>query len=143
MSTPQLQNCSSRTLLVVDDQHSVRLLLEFALGVAGYRVVSAASGWEAMERAAKVAIDGALIDVHMPGLDGFETSRRLQAAAHAAGRSLRVWFMTGTAGAAIARRAAELGALGVLLKPFDHPALTAQLDAGFAAIPEDSPHEAR
>lgn len=52
---------------------------------------------------------------------------------------LCVWFMTGTARIALAQHAAELGALGVLLRPFDHPALAARLDAGFAAIPENSP----
>lgn len=124
---------SHRTLLVVDDQESVRLTLEFVLGSSGYRVLGAASGPEALALAGQTAIDGVLIDVNMPGWDGFETCRRLQAQTRDAGRSLRVWFITGMVGTSVQRRAAELGALGVLTKPFHCAAFTAQVDAGFAS----------
>ena len=137
--SPTSVNCKQRpvkvrrTLLVVDDQQPVRLAVAYVLNLSGYRVVGANSGIEAIALAAQEAIEGALIDVHMPEMDGFETCRRLQAQASRAGRPLRVWFMTGAGSAAIDRRAAALGALGVVAKPFDHPALAAWIERGFAS----------
>lgn len=122
----------SRTLLIVDDQASVRLSLEFMLGGCGYRIVSVGGGAEALARMDEEPADGALIDVHMPVMNGFETCQRLQAAAARLNRPLRVWFMTGAGGQAVEKRCADLGALAVLSKPFELGDLVSRLEAGFA-----------
>ncbi|HVZ65061.1 MAG TPA: response regulator [Opitutaceae bacterium] len=121
----------SRALLVVDDQASVRLSLEFMLSGVGFRVLSAASGPEAIEQMAREGADGALIDVHMPVMNGFETGVRLKELAAMAGRQFPIWFMTGAGGSAVEKRSAELGALGVFSKPFDLQHLLARLQSGF------------
>ena len=121
------------TLLIVDDQLSVCIALEFALMRAGYRVLLADSGVMAQAVAATRSIDGALIDVHMPGLNGFDTCARLQKRAAERQQPLRIWFMTGAATADLEAKGATLGALGVVRKPFDFPALLATLESGFSA----------
>ncbi len=120
-------------MLIIDDQQAVRTSLEYVLGVAGYRVLSAESGPAAMALAEREPIDGALIDVHMPVMNGFDTCVGLQALATSLGRDLRVWFMTGGFTSGVVRRGAELGALGVFAKPFDFSAFLARLEDGFAS----------
>lgn len=122
------------TLLIVDDQASVRVSLEFLLTDSGYRILCAGSGAEAIARMSADRVDGALIDVHMPVMNGFETCERLRAAAANLNRALPVWFMTGAGGVAVEKRCCELGALAVFSKPFDPPQLLAHLQAGFASV---------
>jgi class 3 adenylate cyclase/CheY-like chemotaxis protein len=66
-------------VLVVDDEPLNVQLLEAILGPAGYDVRSAASGEEAMEILAKCPPDLILLDIFMPGIDGFEVCRRVRA----------------------------------------------------------------
>lgn len=120
-------------MLIIDDQHSVCVSLDYFLGGAGYRVVTAESGTAAFALFETHPIDAALIDIHMPGMNGFDVCLRLQAKAQELGRSLRVWFMTGAFSRALDRRAVELGALGVLRKPFDYATVLSVFDAGFSA----------
>ncbi len=65
------------SILVVDDDNVVRLTLEQALVKAGYCVETAASGAEALERIT-AETSAVLLDVIMPGMDGFETCRRIK-----------------------------------------------------------------
>ena len=65
-------------LLVVDDEATILELLAGSLRFAGYEVVTAASGAEAVRAAATARPDLILLDVMMPDCDGFETVRRLR-----------------------------------------------------------------
>lgn len=117
------------TLLIVDDQPSVLVTLRFVLdGV--YRVVTADSGEKAVAALADHAIDGAIIDLHMPGISGIETCQRLLTQAASASRSPRVWIMSAAATAEARRSASEAGATGFFSKPFPDDLLD-QLAAGF------------
>jgi two-component system OmpR family response regulator len=69
-----------RRLLVVDDEATVRELLSDALRFAGFDVSSAATGAEAVAMAGREPPDLVLLDVMLPGMDGFEVVRRLRAA---------------------------------------------------------------
>lgn len=122
-----------RTLLVVDDQHSVCLALAYFLENQGYRVVAAESGAAAVTLVEKEPIDGALLDVHMPVMNGFDTCLRLQSQAAVTGRPLKIWFMTGAGTNELERRATELGALGMFRKPFDYPFFLEQLEHGLSS----------
>jgi len=65
-------------LLVVDDQpHNIELL-EALLSPQGYEIVTAANGEEAIEKLSGDQIDLILLDVMMPGMDGFEVTRRVR-----------------------------------------------------------------
>ena len=67
------------TLLVVDDEPAVRRVLSMRLQLAGYRVVCAEDGEEALEKFAAEQPDLVVLDVMMPKLDGFAVCRRLRA----------------------------------------------------------------
>jgi CheY-like chemotaxis protein len=130
---------AQRTMLIVDDQQSVRVTLEYLLGQEGYRVLAAESGLAAIALAEMQHIDGALIDINMPVMDGFATCARLQALAATAGRPLRIWFMSGAHSGALKRRGLELGGLGVFSKPFDPQNLSTRLEEGFSPVEASVP----
>lgn len=77
-------------LLVVDDEPNILELLATSLRFAGFEVVTAANGREALEKAETQNPDLAVLDVMMPDLDGFTVVRKLRAA----GRLFPVLFLT-------------------------------------------------
>jgi CheY-like chemotaxis protein len=68
-----------RTILVVDDIATNRLVASQLLLASGARVIEAASGPEALKRLEQGGIDVVLLDLMMPGMDGAETLRRIRA----------------------------------------------------------------
>jgi DNA-binding response OmpR family regulator len=70
---------AKRRILVVDDEVDIRRLVSEALEVSGYEVRTAASGEEAIRAAALQLPDLVLLDVMMPGMDGFTVYERLRA----------------------------------------------------------------
>ncbi len=122
-----------RTMLIVDDEKAVRDSLRFLLEREGYRVVVASDGVEAITAGAQQPIDGAMVDVHMPVMNGIEVCRALQQQAAQAGRTIAVWMMSGARTARTAQAATDAGALALLGKPFDYKALLARFESHFAA----------
>jgi CheY-like chemotaxis protein len=107
---------------------------------SGFRVITADSGPCAIAVASDETIDGALIDVQMQGMNGFECLRRIQDVKG----PLRVWFMAGAPSKEISHAVASSGAIGLLAKPFDLPSLLATLREGLAApIPSPAPIESK
>ena len=68
----------SATILIVEDEYAVARGIQYALEQEGYQVTVAGSGEEALEIAGELAPDLVVLDVRMPGIDGFETLRRLR-----------------------------------------------------------------
>lgn len=68
-----------RTILVVDDEPTVRNVLQRTLEKAGYSVITAADGQEALNKISDSDISLVLLDIMMPGLDGFEVLERMPA----------------------------------------------------------------
>lgn len=66
-------------ILVVDDQADIRSVTELVLAGAGYGVRTAGDGNEALRRLREGSFDLVLLDVNMPGMDGWETLRLLRA----------------------------------------------------------------
>ncbi|HVU32535.1 MAG TPA: response regulator [Opitutaceae bacterium] len=120
-----------RTLLVVDDNQSVRESLRFLLLRRGYTVLVAEGGAEALSLAEQTAVDGAIIDVNMPGMNGIEVCRALRTRAVDAGREIAVWMMTGARTPETVRLAREAGAIDLFGKPFDVPALYRRFEEHF------------
>lgn len=77
-------------LLVVDDEPNIRELLSTSLRFAGFEVVAAANGREALEAAEAHSPDLAVLDVMLPDMDGFTVTRKLRAT----GRYFPVVFLT-------------------------------------------------
>ncbi|NYI08016.1 DNA-binding response OmpR family regulator [Allostreptomyces psammosilenae] len=65
-------------LLLIEDDDAIRTGLEFALGRQGHRVVSAATGEDGLERLREQRPDLVVLDVMLPGIDGFEVCRRIR-----------------------------------------------------------------
>ena len=70
---------AARRVLVVDDQDDIREMARLVLESAGYSIVTASSGDEALRVAAGEPLDLVLLDIDMPGLDGWSTLRLLRA----------------------------------------------------------------
>lgn len=78
MDTSEGNGGRPKTVLVVDDYDEVREMTKHALELSGYTVVEAPGGEEALELARRVLPDLILMDLSMPGLDGFTTIHRLR-----------------------------------------------------------------
>jgi CheY-like chemotaxis protein len=124
-----------RTLLIVDDNKSVRDSLQMLIEQRGYAVLAASSGVEALALVAAHAVDGAMIDVNMPGMGGLPLCRSLRTRASEAGRDFPVWMMTGAPTLDLERAARESGALTLLAKPFDYEGLFRWFEAQFGGAP--------
>jgi len=111
-----------RPVLVVEDDVDLRGMLEILLDGAGYDVRTASEGGEALRQVAERMPRLILLDMKMPGMDGWEFSRQFRGR-H--GRAARIVVMTAAEDAR--RRAEEIQADGYLEKPFDVDAVLAML----------------
>lgn len=68
-----------RSVLIVEDEESIRKFVKINLDRAGYDVIEASSGEEGIELASKQRIDIVVLDVMLPGIDGFEVCKKLRA----------------------------------------------------------------
>jgi two-component system alkaline phosphatase synthesis response regulator PhoP len=113
-------------ILVVDDEDHIREVAEVSLeAIGGHEVITAASGIEAIEKAATQRPDAILLDVMMPELDGPGTLARLRS--DPATRSVPVVFLTAKVREGDVERLRALDVAGVLAKPFDPMTLPEQL----------------
>jgi two-component system cell cycle response regulator DivK len=102
-------------LLVEDDREGRRMYAEW-LSQAGFRVLEAHNGFQALERAFEASPDVVVTDLNIPGIDGFELTRRLRNDPRT--RSVPILAVTGYAAyAADPGRAQRAGCDAVLPKP--------------------------
>ncbi|MDA0180559.1 response regulator [Solirubrobacter phytolaccae] len=111
-------------ILVVDDLPQNVRLLQAVLSPRGYEVAVATSGEEALARLAEGGIDLVLLDIVMPGMDGYEVCRAIRA--DGATEFLPVVMITAS-GEQEKKRALEAGADDFVAKPFDHAELLARV----------------
>jgi DNA-binding response OmpR family regulator len=106
---------SGDIVLVVDDMPRSLGALCMDLEEGGYTVLVAADGASALERLELVTPDAVLMDAQMPGLDGFETCRRLKS--HAAWSHIPVIFMTGLSETDHIVKGFDAGGVDYVVKP--------------------------
>ncbi len=112
-------------ILAVDDDDSIRELLELQLTRNGYEALTAADGREALDKAS--GADLILLDVMLPGIDGFEICRRLKA--DPVLRAVPIIMLTAKAEEIDKVLGLELGADDYLVKPFSIRELLARVKA--------------
>ncbi|AGK50833.1 diguanylate cyclase domain protein [Burkholderia thailandensis MSMB121] len=120
----------AQTVLVVDDTPANLELAVSALEADGLEVLVAQSGEEAIRRAQLVVPDLVLLDVMMPGIDGFETCRRLKAIDHT--RDAPVIFMTALSDVQDKVAGFAAGGIDYLTKPFQIVELAARVKTHLA-----------
>ncbi len=115
-------------LLCADDEPDLRTILELALSLdPRIEAEIVPSGEALLARARQGGVDAILLDAMMPGLDGYETCRRLKA--DAATAHLPVVFLTARVAAGEQEAARAVGAVASLPKPFDPLTLASDLFA--------------
>jgi len=112
---PDRSNTAGGSILVADDEESIRWVLERACTQHGHRVVAVASGTDALQALRSGSFDVALIDIKMPDLSGLEVLSR----ARAAEVDTLFIIMTAQNTMANAIEATKRGAYDYLTKPFD------------------------
>ncbi len=117
----------AKTVLVIDDEPELVKLLDYNLTKAGYLVLTAKDGEAGLAAARKHAPDLAILDVMMPGLDGFEVCKRLRQEPGTS--ALPILMLTAKAEEADRVLGLELGADDYLTKPFGVRELQARVKA--------------
>ena len=111
-------------ILVVDDEEHIQRLVRMNLEMEDFRVITASSGTEAIERVRKDLPDLVLLDVGMPGLDGFETLRLIREISE-----VPVIMLTVRSDEEDIVRGLELGADDYITKPFRTRELSSRIRA--------------
>jgi DNA-binding response OmpR family regulator len=114
---------TAKTILVVDDEPDIVLTVRLTLEVEGYRVLAVGSGEDALEVLERETPDVILLDLRLPGIDGFALLDRLPdeippvivLSAHASGPTVK--------------RAMAMGCRDFITKPFDPDLLVAKIEA--------------
>jgi len=119
VETPQ------QTILVVDDTPTNIQVLFDLLNASGYRVAIAKSGESALKRLQTSVPDLILLDVMMPGIDGFETCRQIKANEHTC--DVPVIFMTALSDTLDKVKGLKLGAVDYITKPIQHEEVLARI----------------
>ncbi len=106
-----------RSILAVDDSASMRKMVAFTLAGAGYQVVEAVDGRDALQKAQAKSFDLVLTDQNMPNLDGLGLTRELRASERY--QSVPILILTTESSDAMKQAGRAAGATGWLVKPFD------------------------
>jgi CheY-like chemotaxis protein len=113
-------------ILVVEDQDSIRRMIEALVGARGHKVTAVGTGTKAIDVASTDPPDMVLLDLMIPGHDGFEVCRRLRS--DPATRHIPVLVISALDNAESRAKAAEAGATAYYTKPFSPIALLKEID---------------
>jgi signal transduction histidine kinase/ActR/RegA family two-component response regulator len=117
-----------RRVLLIEDNDDAREVLRSALTLHGYEVCESADGAGGLETAAAAGPEAAVVDIGLPGIDGYEVARRLRATAH--GASLLLIAISGYGQPEARRRAFEAGFDEYVTKPVPPDVLAALIASG-------------
>lgn len=118
------------TVMIVDDTPGNLALLSDTLSEAGYRVLVATDGYSALEQMQYLLPDIILLDVMMPGIDGFETCRQIKT--NPGTSDVPILFMTGLGELDSLLRGFGEGALDYIVKPIRPPEVLARIEVHLA-----------
>ncbi len=112
-------------VLVVDDEENIVFLIESALGLAGYDTEAAATGEACLKQVSAFRPDALVLDVMLPGIDGFTVFRRLRDS----GNQVPVLFLTARDGTEDRVHGLTIGGDDYVVKPFAVAELVARVGA--------------
>jgi two-component system, cell cycle response regulator DivK len=115
----------SKRILVVEDQEDNRQILRDLLGNAGYELVEAADGAQALAAYAKQRRDLILMDIQLPVMDGYETTRRIRGDPES--KAIPIIAVTSYALAGDESKALAAGCNAYITKPYSPRALLAKV----------------
>jgi two-component system OmpR family response regulator len=116
--------------LVVDDELSIRTLIEVTLQLEGFETIGASDGETALQMAADHQPDVITLDVMMPGMDGWEVAARLE------GSGIPIVIVSGKTSSDLETDAARPLAAAVIGKPFDFATFVATVRGALGVVPE-------
>ena len=123
-----MESLEANTILIADDEASLRFFLYEELEQQGYKVYTAADGQEALTLLQQISVDVAIIDLQMPGLNGLE----LMAAVQSLPDSPELIMLTAHATLEISIQAMRRGSSDFLLKPCDIDELLGSIEQAMA-----------
>jgi len=106
----------SKCIMTVDDSSSIRQMVGFTLKQAGYDVIAAVDGVDALEKIKSTPVDMALVDVNMPRMDGITLIKHLRADARH--RFIPLVMLTTESQQEKKGEGKAAGATGWIVKPF-------------------------
>src|SRR5262245_30916172 len=112
-------------ILVVDDTPGQRLAIEVALGDLGETIIAVGSGVDALRLLLEHDVAVILLDVNMPGMDGFETASLIRQRPRS--RHTPIIFLTASSNEVLAARGYSLGAVDFIFNPFPPEVLRAKV----------------
>lgn len=127
----------SKTVLIVDDEKDIRDLLAYNLSKEGFAILTAADGNEALKELADHPVALVVLDIMMPGLDGFEVCKRIRATETI--KNLPVIFLTARSAEVDQIVGLELGADDYIQKPVSPRVLVARVKSILRRTNERTP----
>lgn len=129
----------SKEILIVEDDQNVALVLADALASEGYTTQHAQDGAAALQSAERATFDLAIIDIGLPGIDGFGVCEELRRR----GLEIPILILTARTASDDKVRGLRLGADDYVTKPFDVPELLARTAALLRRARQSAPMECR
>lgn len=105
-----------KTIMVVDDSASIRQVVGLTLKQAGYAVLEACDGQEALGKLRSAPVDAIITDMNMPNMNGLDFIRQYRSTGQSAG--VPIVFLTTESDDGLKQQARSAGALGWMMKPF-------------------------
>lgn len=117
-------------VMVVDDEEDIRLLTRLILDAAGYEVIEASGGQEALDRLVGASVDLMILDIRMSGMDGWDVMRALEG--RGMGVAPRILAFSAHVEPKVLATALDRGCVGVLVKPFTSEECLAAVQAALS-----------
>jgi DNA-binding response OmpR family regulator len=114
-----------KRILIVDDEPNILVPLQFLMEQNGYQVTLAYSGEEALEAISKALPDLILLDIMLPGIDGFEVCQIVRL--NPEWKDIRIIFLTARGRDVDIAKGMILGADAYIVKPFSNAEITSRV----------------
>ncbi len=112
-----------KVIMTADDSASIRQMVTFTLDQAGYTVVEAVDGQDAVEKLSSTKVDMLVTDLNMPNMDGLELIRQTRAKDEY--KFIPIIMLTTESQAEMKQKGKQAGATGWIVKPFEPDQLIA------------------